>query len=153
MKMKTLFLLCILMGISLPRLYAQYPVPKNEKGTGAVTADYMFDFWLPAIDGVDELVGTVRWHVVFFYKDGEMQRLNIQVKDVLVKNPVTGEVFKMSESDKEDLVGGVTTWHTNLKGNQGTHYILAITLDWATGIYKVDKMEKPGSLITFGRSD
>jgi hypothetical protein len=145
MKTKTLLLLCLFLCISMFRLYAQFPVPKNDQGTGAVTADYMFDFWLPAIDGVDDLAGTVTWHVVFFYKDGEMLRLNIQTKDVLVKNPETGEVFKMSESDKEDLVGGVTTWHTNLKGNQGTHYLLAITLDWATGIYTVDKILFPGN--------
>ena len=44
----------------------------------------------------------------------------------------TGEVFKVKEIDKTDNTS-YTTWHYNLLGSNGSHYIGTLTLIWATG--------------------
>jgi len=128
MKTKTLILLCLFMGIGLTQLSAQ----KGKNGNGAISLWKVWDgYWQPVYcDGVnvDNLTGTVTYHVVIHYKNGNMISENVHYTGV-VQSSNTTEEFKLSEVDKVDDINGIISWHFNLIGNQGTHYIGSMTWD------------------------
>jgi len=77
---------------------------------------------------VDYLYGVVNNHYIFHFKDGIIIGANNHVFGE-VTSGATGEVFTIHENDKFDYIQGIGTWHFNLVGNEGTHYIGAMTWD------------------------
>lgn len=128
MKTKTFFLICLFLGIGLTQLSAQ----NGKNGNGAVSLWKVWNgYWQPVYcDGVnvDNLYGTVTYHVVVHYKNGIVISENVHYTGV-VQSSISTEEFKLSEIDKLDYTAGLLTWHFNLIGNQGTHYIGSMTWD------------------------
>ncbi len=129
MKTKTLFLFCLTIGVGLTQLSAQ----NGKNGTGAVSYDWEFTAYSQAIicDGVeiDNLSGTVIAHEVDHAKDGEWVKSTWRYDGVV--NSESGEKFTISAPAKADYIGMVNTWHFNFIGNNGSHYIGDITVNWA----------------------
>jgi hypothetical protein len=147
MKTKTLLFICLLIGVGLTQLSAQ----NGNDGTGVVNITIPTDYWLPVYsDGnqVGDLGGVVKWHAQFFYKDGILVRVFSHIKDIMVENFNTGEIFKCHELLKTDLVDVFSTDRFNLIGDQGTHYIGYMTIhDWSNdnpyGILTIEKVIYP----------
>jgi hypothetical protein len=135
MKTKVFLLVCLIMGIGLTQLSAQ-----SVKFTGT------FDYWQPVYcNGVqiDWLTGTTIYSGIEHYKDGVAIFQNYHNRGE-VASGITHEVFKVIETDKVfqlDQNSNFTTciWHTNLKGDQGSHYLGTMTWDLITNIITVDK--------------
>ena len=112
MKTKTLILLCLLLGIGFTQLSAQ-----------SVSYYMEWDYWTPIYcDGVqvDYVTGTATAHVVEHYTDGELVWLKMHSYGEVTSE--SGEVFTLhNDQTKEDLTE--VTWHFNLDGENGTHYI------------------------------
>jgi hypothetical protein len=88
-------------------------------------------YWQPIYcngEMVDYLYGEVSNHMIMHFKNGENIRNNIHVFGQ-VTSGATSEVFTVHENDKVDNLTGIATWHFNLVGNEGTHYIGAMTWD------------------------
>ena len=68
------------------------------------------------------------YHVVLHYKKGILISENVHYTGV-VQSSNTTEEFKLSEVDKVDDINGIISWHFNLIGNQGNHYIGSMTWD------------------------
>lgn len=139
MKTKTLVMMCLLLGIGLTQLSAQIPPPSNGKETGTVSYLISNVYWQPIVcngDVVDNLEGTATWHVVYKWEKGVAvwNRQHGFEVDVHSTNPPY-EQFKLSESDKGDELNGIVTWHYNLKGNYGSHYIGTSSYDWINNIW------------------
>jgi hypothetical protein len=122
MKTKTFLLVCHFSGIAFTRLPAQ----NNGNGIKVVNYTYTWNgYWQPVFcDGVhvDDLTGSVTAHNLEFYRDGFMVSAIMHYYGQVV-SVSTGEIFKVSEIDKADNTVGVVTWHFNLKGDKGSHYI------------------------------
>ena len=94
---------------------------------GSVSWSFSSGYGIPLVcDGVE--VGYVfgwpiDWHVIDHYKNGELEWTKYSANGTLT-NRNTGEVFRIQESDKFQYSIGDYTFHANLMGNQGTHYIL-----------------------------
>jgi hypothetical protein len=116
--------------------------PKN----GSVSWNLSTGYGIPLVcDG--EQVGSVfgwpvDWHIIDHYKNGELEWSIYNVTGSL-KNSYTGENFKIQESDKLIWSQGDYTFHANLMGDQGTHYILSGHFDPATFAVFVDKAVCP----------
>jgi hypothetical protein len=155
MKTKTLVVLCILLGIGFTRIYAQpYPVPKNEKGTGAVNyyntwPEYYLDVYCEGILADILVAGPTppTFHMVIFYKNGEPIRTNAKIYGE-VYGTISQETFKLSDVDKIEWRDGeyyFVTFHTNFIGNHGTHYLGGFTYNYITGEFTTNKMMCPGN--------
>jgi hypothetical protein len=150
MKTKTFLLLCLFLGIGLTQISAQdFSLPKNGEN-GSVPSRFTTWYWLPVyVDGVmvDELGGSVSWHVIIHYKDGNMITVFEKISDILITSSKTGEVFTGSEVDRQYALDQLGIWHFNLRGNQGTHYIGTLTqTDWSippVGIMTVIRVNYP----------
>lgn len=93
-------------------------------------------YWTPLIcDGVEVgyLEGTLNVHCVMFghYNPDYPGDLNHFVWQWMVMNysgsltnQATGEIFTIKESDKWYYGTYSYTWHSNIRGNQGSHYII-----------------------------
>lgn len=133
MKVKIIFLMCLFTGLlQIQQISAQGKANKADQGW--LTSTY----WSPVYcDGVmvDELSGgEISIHYVFkLFKNGSVLAKEIdQIKGTDTSS--TGEVFKIRETDKYEYINGwVVTWHYNLIGNLGTHYIGTLTLNLKTG--------------------
>lgn len=130
MKAKTFLLLGLLTCIGLIQLSAQ----NGKDITGAVSSEYVWDAYWQSVtcdNGVvDYLSGTATGHMVDFFKDG-VWIWNKQNWSGEVKSIYTDEVFKVSAPNKVDGTSMITTWHFNLIGNKGSHYIGTMTMDWS----------------------
>jgi hypothetical protein len=139
MKTKTLFLLCLLIGIGLTELSAQ------NKTVQLKVKDVEYHTHV-FCDGVhtDFLQGTGNLHMVYHLKDGNWQWEIDQWKAEAVsvgfldengeKIGGTGEIFKASEIDffcKPTYP--YIVWHQRLKGDQGHVYVGFIYFNWDTG--------------------
>lgn len=95
--------------------------------TGSVSYISSGGYGIPLVcDGVQ--VGSVfgwpiDWHIIDHYENGELVWTMYKTNGSLT-NTVTGEVFKIQESDKLIWSQADYTFHANLIGNRGTHYIL-----------------------------
>ena len=130
MKTKTFLLLCLLSGIGLTWLSAQ-PVVEGTKSIILCVDGY--PYWQPIYcngEQIDYFTGTTSIHQVLHYVNGvPVFAINN------VKGEATGEnsdeVFTVKENGLNNIVGqGISTWHFNLIGNQGSHYIGTMTWDW-----------------------
>lgn len=144
MKTKAFLLICLLSGIGLTPLSAQ---PDNKNGNGSVTGFVTDLYWDPVFcDGVlvDFLKAEVVWHLVTHYKDGEPQWVINHTKCEVTS--MSGEVFKVLEESKVAIPdAGLWTWHYNLIGNKGHHYIASMGYlidftkpieEWTLVVYK-----------------
>lgn len=98
--------------------------------------------WTPVYcDGelVDLLTGPVTAHFVAHVKDGEIVWYMFQMFGE-VESDLNGEVFTVHEKDKGILIPSqeTYTYHVNLVGNMGSHYINKGTVDYETGEITVD---------------
>ena len=119
-------------------------VPVN----GSVSWNYSGGYSTPLVcDGVqvDVLWGwPVDWHVIDHYKNGELDWSIYNASGFLKsRSPGTTEIFKIEESDKIMWSQGIFTFHANLVGNQGSHYILFAHADLVTWEVIIDKAVCP----------
>ncbi len=128
MKTKTFLLVCLLSGLALTQVSAQ----NDKNGNGALSYSGVWDwYWQPVYCNgvqVDNLSGTVSWHATTIHKNWIPVKTNSHYSGV-VQGDWTGENFKLSETDKQNYVTGILTWHFNLKGDKGSHYIGSMTID------------------------
>ncbi|MCD4723681.1 MAG: hypothetical protein K8R63_02475 [Bacteroidales bacterium] len=114
MKTKTFILACLFLGIGFTQLSAQ-----------SIVVNTTWDYWCPIYcDGVqvDYLTGTAIAHCVFHYDaNGDLVWGNYTIRGEATSTN-TDEDFSIKEKDKYDS-SGIITWHYNLKGNDGSHYI------------------------------
>jgi hypothetical protein len=99
-------------------------------------------YWQPVYCNdvlVDYLSGTINQHIVFFYKDGILIKAYEHAFGEVQSNKPPYEVFKVSENGKDDVNAETSTWHFNLIGDYGTHYIGAMTWNWITNETTVDR--------------
>ena len=147
MKTKTFLVLCLFLSFSLAQLSAQ-----SDKGSNGITKTFVnkindFGYWAPVYcDGVlvDELWGNIK---VQYLTHVENNSLKWEI--LIWKGELTGwygEVFQIHEADKIGIPdAGIYTYHFNLVGNMGSHYINSGTYDWKTGIVTIDKAVCPGN--------
>jgi hypothetical protein len=146
MRTKTFLLLGLFMGIALAQLSAQ---PDNHNGTGAVVfkfgSDMVLAIGIPVLCGDQDmnfLVGDCKVHWVDHWKMGNWLSFT-----AVIHGEVTGkdgEVFKINEVFKTTDVTKspwIMTWHSNLIGNNGSHYLMYFTWDDTNGIWTVNKAE------------
>lgn len=137
MKTKTFLLVCLILGVGLTQLSAQ----NGKNGNGAVSEYYTWDGYyidLPVVcgeDAVDRLVGFASSHIINFYKNGvkvgEKQTFSGEVT-----NSRTGEIFEIKDTYKCDLIDRGGPGHWNLKGDQGSHYIIFYYYYWDTDTFE-----------------
>ncbi len=137
MKTKTCILVCLLLSFGLAQVIAQ---KSNAKDTKSIQYWYESTYWAPVFCGGEfkELLegGKITVHVVLHYKDGIALWEKDQIKGEVTSE--TGEVFQIrGELDKWYYVGDdlYLTWHNNLIGNWGTHYIGDVTVNWTQWIF------------------
>lgn len=112
---------------------------------GSVSYDYTGGYISPLVcDGkqVDEITGDIEWHVVDQFKNGELV-WSLYTPSGSLTSQSTGEVFEIHESDKIMWAQGIYTFHANLIGTQGSHYILFGHADLATWEIVFDKAVCP----------
>lgn len=136
MKTKTFLIgLCLIFGLALTGVYGQ------GKDTKSVQYWDVLDYYTPVYCGdqmVDYITGEAAFHVIDHYKDGVWQWEIAQVKGEVTG--YYGEVFKMKEVDKYWIPEfGILTWHYNLIGNWGHHYIGFLTYSYITGEMTIGK--------------
>ncbi len=135
MKTKTIFSLCLILGIAITQTFAQ------GNDTKSVQYKAELGYYTPVYCGdlmVDYLEGTVRFHVIDHYKNGNWQWEIAQAKGEATG--IYGEVFTITETDKYWLpVYGLLIWHYNAKGNLGSHYIGSLTYSYLTGEMTIGK--------------
>jgi hypothetical protein len=144
MKIKTLFLTCLLLGIGLSQLSSQNA---NSTDTKTYQGWFMSTYYTPVYCNgqlVDYLEGgSIKVHFVVHYKDGKYKWETDQLKGAVTS--VTGEVFTISELDKYYFTDHwYVTWHFNLRGDWGTHYIGTVTYSYFTGETTMGKAVCPG---------
>jgi hypothetical protein len=138
MKTKTIFILCLLIGIATVQVYSQ---PDNKKQNGAVSTWVEdFDFYTPVIcNGVftDYIGGILTMHYVDHWVNGVWQSFDRHISGEATG--LTDEVFKFSANNKFYFTSDpqIFTWHCNLKGDQGNHYIMDFTIE--NGKFTIDK--------------
>ena len=121
MKLKSmLMIVCLIAGAGLTQLSAQNPEPEGnswwiEKNFGTyVICDGEFTDWIG---------GVLKAHVVDKYKDGIWVRQILQIRGEAT-SWMTGEKFKYSQQGKYYPLEDNAIFHYNLKGDEGSHYIL-----------------------------
>jgi hypothetical protein len=128
MKTKTLFLICLLLGIGLPRLFAQN---SNSHGTYTEVWERNVNWFAPVYcEGVevDRIVNSsVHAFVIQHFKDGVSQftHYNISGEGESTK---TDETFTFNEHVIYTTQPPFMC-HTHLKGNKGTVYNISILLN------------------------
>ena len=137
MKTKNIFLIvCILAGTALLPLSAQ----KNDTSSDAFWVQSVYYYTPVRCDGafVDWVEGEFKIHVVNHYKDGVWIFQRLQISGVGT-GYLSGETFKFKMKEKYSDVTGMDTWHYNLKGDEGSHFIGSMTYDYSTGSFTVNK--------------
>lgn len=147
MKTKVFLLSCLLLGIGLTQISAQKP---------DVTRTYSYiveqGYWSPVycqndqgvLVLVDEITGILTSRVIVHYANNEYQWYMLQWSGELVSQ-INQEVFQIHESDKIDKhETGDYTYHFNLVGNMGSHYINFGILNMDTWTIVCTKSVCPG---------
>jgi hypothetical protein len=116
-------------------------VPEN----GTVSYNFYWGYWADLFcddEYMGYLSGPVDWHVRDHYKDGELE-WSIYNASGSLEGP-NGEIFTIHESDKIYYSQPDWTFHCNLLGDQGSHYILSGHGDPVTYQVFVDRANCPG---------
>ncbi len=120
---------CLIAGMALTQVSAQ----NGKAVNGSEVEYYTWDsYWVPVYcDGeqIDLLTGSVMVHHVAHYQKGVWVWGHCQMFGEAVGS--TGEVFSVKDFARD--LQGIGTEHVNLKGDQGSHYIVSFTFDDATG--------------------
>jgi hypothetical protein len=117
-------------------------VPYNGTDSYYYTGGYFADLICEEIV-IDHLSGNVQWHVRDHYKSGQLEWSIYNASGSLTSE--NGEVFEIHESDKLFYSQVDWTFHCNLTGNLGSHYILSGHGDLTTWEVIVDKANCPPS--------
>jgi len=125
----------------------QKQLKSNETKT-YVFKNIDFEYWAPVIcDGVevDVLTGTIQANIIVHYDKGDL-KWYMYHWDGEVTSDLNGEVFQVHESDKIGIpIPDVYTYHFNLVGNMGSHYINFATLNMVDWTITVDNAVCPGN--------
>ena len=149
MKTKTFLLICLLMGITTYRLSAQWPTPPD--GTKSLVYTFEWQYSENVIcNGINDILsGLVSFKETDLYKDGVLVKGNaIAYGDLVSSN--TGEIFKLRDNCKgwgdvdEYGVFVNMAWHSNIDGDNGSHYIGFYSL--SNGIVTIDKITCPENI-------
>lgn len=84
----------------------------------------------------------IEWHIIDHYAKGQLVWTIYNTTGSLT-NRSTGEVFKIQESDRLIWTQGDYSFHANLVGDQGSHYILFGSFDPISFEVYVDKAVCP----------
>ena len=143
MKTTTFFFLCFSFGIGLTHLSAQNG--NNGDNNKSVKISRVFNYWQPVVcngSEIDWLLGTTTLSGIQHFKDGVAIWEYFRNSGV-VNSTVSTEEFRVKEVDKQYVVGNdnpyYVTWHFNLIGDQGSHYIGYMTWDLRINEMTVDK--------------
>jgi len=113
-----------------------------------VYKDVDYEYWSPVYcDGVavDTLTGTIKANIVAHYEQGALKWYMFKWSGE-VTSPINQEVFVVHELDKIGIpIPDTYTYHLNLIGDMGTHYINSGTLDMTDWSITVDKSVCPGN--------
>jgi hypothetical protein len=148
MKTKTFFFSCLLLGITLNQLSAQWPNPPNNKnGTGVVIVNRVwvwdhtniFYFWSDAPGDLVSLSGTVNAHIEYFYKNGIPQFAKYQVYGEVQSDNPPYEDFKVLEIGTDYDNKGYSDLNLHFFGNQGSRYVIVAKTIWG-GSFTIDKL-------------
>jgi len=130
MKTKMIYVLCLFMGMVASRGFGQLP-PIIPDVTKSIVWSIEFPGWAEYVscNGVEDvLVGDITLYETDLFKNGEIIRGIAHIHGKLVSER-TGEVFRLHEIIKGYLPinedGNYTngSWHFNIVGEKGTHYI------------------------------
>jgi len=139
------------MGIGLTQLAAQ------SSGKSGVTKTFVYKnidygYWAPVycmdelgnIVLVDELWGSIKAQFVIHVENG-FEKYEILIWKGELTSELNNEVFQIHESDKIGIPDAdVYTYHFNLVGNKGSHYINSGTLNMDDWSIVIDKIVCPG---------
>ena len=146
MKTKTL-LLCLLLGIGF-HLSAQ----QGKNGTGTITYHKTVECYILIEDNgvvLGEIAGDIDYLWRENYLNGDIQWLKASCEGELT-NKFTGEVFWINELNKSiepfdfETFNGNFWVHDNIKGDQGSHYILQCLWNFYTFDVITVKLIVPG---------
>lgn len=115
-------------------------VPENGTVSYNFTWGYIADLICDDVV-IDQLSGNVEWHIRDHYTNGEIVWSIYNATGSLMST--NGEVFEIHESDKLWYSQDDWTFHCNLTGDQGSHYILSGHGDLTTWEIFVDKANCP----------
>lgn len=136
MKTKSFLLIfCLFAGAALMPLSAQKKDTKSDQfwvETYYYTPVFCDGVWIDRVEGV------LKIHVVNHFKNGEWIWQNLQIKGEATGR-FTGETFKLKMIEKYSNVTGVSTWHYNMKGDMGSHYIGSLTYNYSNGDFVINK--------------
>lgn len=139
MKTKAFLLICLFLGFGVTQLSAQ-----NEKnGTGSISffdvwpldaewGAYIIPVWNSAGEEVDLLRGSITFHMVTNYKNGELVWVKGQYFGEVISDK-DNEVFAFRDIYKWDASERFGFGHINIRGNNGSHYILNYKYDAEVG--------------------
>lgn len=132
MKTKLFLSLCLIVGIASTQLFAQNVKHKTVEKLTYVWYGYYQPVYCDGIL-VDWLIGAPTITEFQFFEDGVFVGWHNHFKGEVISER-TKEVFKVHEEDTTvDFPVGTTTWHFNLIGNKGHHYIGWMVYDWLSG--------------------
>lgn len=113
-----------------------------------VYKNFSYGYWSPVYcDGVmvDELTGTIKADIVAHYEQGELKWYMYKWSGEVISG-INQEVFVVHESDKISIpIPDTYTYHLNLVGNMGSHYINFGTLNMTDWTITIDKSVCPGN--------
>jgi len=122
------------MGMAVTQLSAQ----NGQNGTGSVSEIWLSmenPFPIPVscngiqVDMITDFLCD--WHVVSHYQKGIYVFCRVQCFGDAYSE--SGEHFDVKEIVKQDYIGSKGTVHLNLRGDEGSHYIVTIGYDWSSG--------------------
>lgn len=147
--------------LNLDLINSQLKPELNAKGSTkivnfSVSHYFTSAYWTPLIcDGIEvgSLEGMVNVHCVMFghYDPDFPGNLNKFIWQWMVMNysgsltnPATGEMFIIKESDKIEAGYSSYNWHSNIRGDKGSHFIIFGSSTDEDPWFKIDKAICPG---------
>ena len=152
--MKRIVYICIVAFLMLTgssKTANVYGLNPDEKLTTSASPDrsishrFQSGYWTPLIcNGVEDgyLEGVLDVHCVMFGHPGAWQWMTMRFTGKIT-NPETGEQFRIMEIDKSD--DNNVSWHANIIGNQGSHYIIIGSMTYEPFSFTIEKTVCPGS--------
>lgn len=130
MKVKSiLVIICLFVGVGLIQLSAQNLEP--EGNSFWVEVNWGASVWCDGI-WADYIYGHMKVHAIDKYEDGIHTRQIVQARGDAI-SWVTGEEFKFKEVGKWYPVEEIATYHYNMLGKDGSHYIGTYVIDFGEG--------------------